>query len=648
MEMDLSPLWISLKTALVATIFAFFTGMMAAWWMHSYQGKGRGFIDGIFTLPLVLPPTVTGFLLLLLLGRNSPVGQVLRQFGINFVFTWSAAVIASSVVAFPLMYKTTLGAFEQVETNLLNSARTLGVPEWKIFGLVLLPLAGSGVVAGTILSFARALGEFGATLMVAGSIPGKTQTIPIAIFFEAEAGRIGQALNWVLIMVAISLAVITAINYWSSTQSLKNTVPPKASTFTKKLLNFLILGQFQDVEFSDGNASGKTRSVGADSPLSEWNNKIGKSALTKGDTHETKRNRKQNVELLVNLQKNFPSFKLETTFSADGNPLGLLGASGSGKSMTLRCIAGLETPTEGRIILNGRVLFDSQRGINVPSRKRRIGLVFQNYALFPHLTIAQNIAFGLQNLPKVKRIQRVSKYLNLMQLKGMEDRYPHQISGGQQQRVALARALAIEPEALLLDEPLSALDTYLRSQIEQLLIEVLSRYKGVTLFITHKLEEAYRICHNLLILSDGKIIADGSKEEIFERPPTFKAAQVTECKNFSHVQTVDSQHIEALDWGCILHIVEPIPDLLTYVGIRAHHLTFSNNPNQKNTFPCWLVKTSETQHRVTLYIRLNSPPDGSRKYHLQAEVYKEKWANLKDRPFPWYIRLDPLRLILME
>lgn len=626
MELDLSPLWISLKTASIATMFAFFFGIAAARWMLSYRGKSRGIIDGIFTLPLVLPPTVAGFLLLLLLGRNGPIGKLLMQWDINLIFTWSATVIAATVVAFPLMYKTVLSSFEQVETNLLNCARTLGASEWRIFWQILLPLAWSGVVSGTILAFARALGEFGATLMIAGSIPGKTQTIPIAIFFAAEAGKMGEALNWVLLMIAISLGVIAAINHWSDSQNTKKNCGTPANTFTKKLLNFFILGQFQDIALTGKNIYHQTR--------------VSNASYSKQS--------RQAAELLINLQKNLADFSLETAFNCDGKPLGLLGASGSGKSLTLRCLAGLETPDKGRIVLNGRVLFDSQRGINIPCRKRRIGYVFQNYALFPHLNIAQNIAFGLQDLPKDERSQRVAKYLEMMQLSGLKNRYPHQLSGGQQQRVALARALAINPEALLLDEPLSALDTYLRDQIEKLLTEVLAGYQGITLFITHKLEEAYRVCSNLLVLSEGKVIANGSKEDIFERPANFTVAKITECKNFSTARVIDSQTIEALDWECHLNVIEPILESLNYVGIRAHHLTFPEQPNQENTFPCWLVNTSETQHRTTLYIRLNSPPDGSGQYHLQVEIYKEKWVDLKDRPFPWNIHLDPIRLILMD
>lgn len=622
---DLSPLWISLKTAFVATLFAFFVGITAARWMYTYHGKAKGLIDGCLTLPLVLPPTVIGFLLLLLLGRNSPLGQLLKQVGITVIFSWSATVIAATVVAFPLMYKTVLSAFKQIDKDLIHCARTLGASEWRIFWQILLPLALPGVVSGTILAFARALGEFGATLMLAGSIPGKTQTMPIAIFFAAEAGKMGEALNWVLLMVAIALGVIATINYWSGTQ---HSAKWQAIARWLSIATEYLATLFRLFDHATKNLENHRR-----------------LHLAKGNDKKIRPSKKG---LFVNLKKQLNGFTLAAKLEANGQPLGLLGTSGSGKSMTLRCIAGLDSPNQGRIVLNGRILFDSQRGINIPSRQRRIGVVFQNYALFPHLTIAQNIGFGLQNLPKLERRQRISKYMEMMQLQGLENRYPEQISGGQQQRVALARALAIHPEALLLDEPLSALDTYLRSRIERLLSETLSTYDGVTLFVTHKLEEAYRICPNLLILSQGNVIANDTKETIFERPPSFEVAQVTECKNFSVARMIEPQTIEALDWDCTLQVVEPIPDGLTYVGIRAHHFTFPHNLDGENTFPCWLAMTSETQHRTTLYIRLNQPPSHSQDYHLQVEVYKEKWANLKDRPFPWYVRLDPLRLILMK
>lgn len=354
------------------------------------------------------------------------------------------------------------------------------------------------------------------------------------------------------------------------------------------------------------------------------------------------------MELHVDIYKQLPGFTLEVSFRSSGETLGLLGASGSGKSMTLRCLAGLETPLRGRIVLNGRSLFDSKNGINLPSRQRRIGYVFQNYALFPHMSVAQNIAFGLHPLPQAEQTRRVGEQIELMQLQGLEKRYPRELSGGQQQRVALARALAIQPEVLLLDEPFSALDTHLRSQIEHQLIETLATYKGVTLFVTHNLEEVYRVCKNLLVLSKGKVVASDSKENIFNRPRTFFVAQLTGCKNFSPALAVSPQKVEATAWGCSLQVVEPIPKALAYVGIRAHQLTFPLHLNQENTFACWLVATSETPHRMTIYLKLHESPAHSQDYHLQAEVFKEKWVILKDRPSPWYVRLDPLRLLLMQ
>lgn len=219
MNFDFSPAWISLKIAFVSTTVIFFLGIYAAWLMTKYRGRMRGLIDGILTLPLVLPPTVAGFGILLLIGRHGPVGKFLNLFGINIVFSWYAAVIAAIVVAFPLMYKTARGAFEQIDTNILNAARTLGATERRIFWKVTVPLAWPGIAAGTALSFARSLGEFGATLMVAGSIPGKTQTIPIAIYFATQGSEMRIAMIWVLIIFSISLAVMVSMNRWENHQN---------------------------------------------------------------------------------------------------------------------------------------------------------------------------------------------------------------------------------------------------------------------------------------------------------------------------------------------------------------------------------------------------------------------------------------------
>ena len=303
------------------------------------------------------------------------------QAGIAIAFSWPATVIAAAVVAFPLMYRTTLGAFEQVNPNLLDAARTLGAGEWRTFRRVLLPLAWPGVMAGTVLAFARALGEFGATLMLAGNIPGRTQTMPLAVFFAAEGGDTGRAVAWVAAMVALSLAGIAAMNYWGApgprggapsgptAPCAGRPAPPAAESLAAPIA-----------------LTRRTQAAGPPGPRGE---------------------------LEAEIHKTLPGFTLRVALGARGGVLGLLGASGSGKSLTLRAICGLETPREGRIVLNGRVLFDSRQGIRLRPSERRVGMVFQDYALFPHLTVEENIGFGLAHRPAEERARRVAEWARL-------------------------------------------------------------------------------------------------------------------------------------------------------------------------------------------------------------------------------------------
>lgn len=477
------------------------------------------------------------------------------------------------------MYKTALGAFRQIDSNLLACARTLGASEWTVFWRIILPLAKPGLIAGTLLAFARALGEFGATLMLAGSIPGRTETIPIAIFFAVEGGEMDRALLLVIIMLAISLGVIMATYHWT--------------------------------EGSRGSRGSRGHFGFIDKVITDLDQRKPISHQQKSLDYPVP---KAKIELTVDIQKQLPGFLLDVSFKTDQTPLGLLGGSGAGKSLILRCIAGLEQPDRGRIVLNGRVLFDSARGINLPPRDRGCGFLFQNYALFPHLTIAENIAFGLPRSQSPRAIkQEVEQQLIAVDLPGISDRYPTELSGGQQQRVALARAKASKPGIMLLDEPFSALDTYLRDKQEKLLRNNLITYQGVTLFITHNLEEAYRVCPNLLVIDRGQAIAQGTKQDIFEHPRNFKTAQLTGCKNFSRAVAISDRQVKAIDWGCIFEVIEPLPTSLEYVGIRAHQLiltkfeeaplfqdgvSLTDSENEINNFPCWLATISETQHRM--------------------------------------------------
>jgi molybdate transport system permease protein len=230
----LSPLWISLKTVLLTTAITFVLGIAAARWISRYSGKLKPALDGAFILPLVLPPTVVGFGLLLLFGNHGWIGKLLSPLGMTVVFSWPATVISATVMAFPLMYMTTKGAFEQVDTNIENAARTLGASEWRVLTTVTLPLAWPGVAAGTILCFARSLGEFGATLMLAGNIPGKTTTIPVAIYFAIQAGDMKQALYLMVIVLCIAFASLAGLAYLKKPRPGNRIIPENMASVTER------------------------------------------------------------------------------------------------------------------------------------------------------------------------------------------------------------------------------------------------------------------------------------------------------------------------------------------------------------------------------------------------------------------------------
>ncbi|MEM9772009.1 MAG: molybdate ABC transporter permease subunit, partial [Cyanobacteria bacterium P01_D01_bin.73] len=614
--MDISPLWISLKTAIAATGLATVIGIAIAQWRVRYRGRWGWVVDGALTLPLVLPPVVVGFGLLLIFGRNSPVGWALRSLGVRFIFSWPALVSAATLVALPLVYRTVVTAFEQVDAEAIAGARTLGASEAQIFWQVLLPLAWPGVLAGMVLAFARSLGEFGATVMVAGSIPGRTVTIPIQIFLAAESGMTAVAIAWVAVAITVAVGAIALLNWLPGARRLAGA----------KWL-------YQQTQWLGGIFWGDRSNC----------------ALIKPDSQASC------PALQASFVKRLGNFHLDLDLSAGETPLGILGASGSGKSLTLRCIAGVETPDAGQISVNGRVLFDAQRQIDLPPQQRRVGIIFQHYGLLPHLTVAENIAFGLQHLSTVDGDRptqdQIQAQIRNMRLQGLEHRYPDQLSGGQQQRVALARAIAIQPDVLLLDEPLSALDTYLRHQIERLLRDIFAAYNGTVILVTHRLEEAFRLCENLTVLADGRVIARDRKDKIFTQPGSYQVAQLTECKNFSPARIVAPGCLEAIAWNCHLQVTQPIPNNVSHIGIRAHHLEFidadidADDKSTDNTCPCWLADISETQHRVTLLLKLHDEPGDRHDYHLQAEMPKPLWQEWRDRPAPWMIHLAADRLL---
>ncbi len=611
----ISPIWISLKTGITATIITFSLGVVAAWWIANYQGKGKRLIDGILTAPLVLPPTVVGFLLLLALGKNGFIGKLLDLVEIRVIFTWYATVIAAVVVSFPLMYKTALGAFQQTYNgNLIACARTLGASETTIFWRIILPLAKPGLIAGILLTFARALGEFGATLILAGSIPGKTQTIPIAIFFAAESGEMDRALALVIILLIISLGVMVGAGYLQDSRDKG------------------IIGDWK----TRGQRVLKDTASLKDSLRITHN----KGIRGLGETKE--------IRLEVDIQKQLPEFLLDIAFEIDKekNPLGILGASGAGKSTLLKCIAGLETPDRGRIVLNDRILFDSAKGINLTPQERRVGLLFQDYALFPHLRVAENIAFGMsaKESPSVVK-QEVNKQLQQVNLAQMGKAMTHQLSGGEKQRVALARVLASKPDITLLDEPFSALDTNLKKELIKLLRHRIHNYNGLTVYVTHNLDQAYQLCPQLLIIDRGKIIAFDRRQDIIDRPPNLQTAKITGCPNFSRAKKIAPQTIRALDWQCDLKSDRIISNDINQIAVSSNGITFVEISQGVNVFPAWLADCVELPHSVILYLKLHSASNDSEDYHLETEVSLSTWEQLRQQSFPYHVQLSSYQIM---
>lgn len=299
------------------------------------------------------------------------------------------------------------------------------------------------------------------------------------------------------------------------------------------------------------------------------------------------------MSLEVNIEKKLDGFTLRAAFSAGNIPTALLGASGCGKSMTLRCIAGIVKPDRGRIVLDGRVLFDSVQHIDLPPQQRGVGLLFQNYALFPNMTVEQNILCGLKaEKDHAARRAACAEMLRAMRLEPFAKRYPVQLSGGQQQRTALARILVGKPRILMLDEPFSALDSYLREEVEGEVGSLLANFAGTALLVTHNRDEAYRLCKEMIVLNEGQVLRAGKTKEVFADPQSVAAARLTGCKNILPCTPLDSRTVRLDGWGTTLRLTLPVPAGCIAVGIRAHDFT-PCAADAPNAIPVKAVSTSE-------------------------------------------------------
>ena len=347
------------------------------------------------------------------------------------------------------------------------------------------------------------------------------------------------------------------------------------------------------------------------------------------------------MSLLVDIRKNFGDFSLEAFFEVKNREfIGLLGASGSGKSVTLKCISGVETPDEGKIILNGETLFDSSRKINVPPRKRKIGYLLQNYGLFPNMTVAQNIACGVQKGKEKGAV--TTGLLQALDLEICKELYPYQISGGQQQRTALARILAAEPRLLLLDEPFSALDSYLKWKVELEFTNFLKELRGPAVFVTHSRDEVRRLCGKVCVINRGKTQTVQTVTAFLDSPKTLSACALSGCKNISRAERLENGMLKALDWGMELRTSQP-SNRCTHIGIRARSILVAKEPGI-NCFECKVERVIEEMFSVM--VMLCPPGKEESRSHLSLILPKETWLALEE-PNWIFVELPAESLLLL-
>lgn len=331
------------------------------------------------------------------------------------------------------------------------------------------------------------------------------------------------------------------------------------------------------------------------------------------------------MSLFIDIEKRLGSFTLRVQCEAENETLALLGASGCGKSLTLKCIAGIEAPDRGRIVVDDIVLFDSEKGIDLSPQQRRTGLMFQNYALFPNMTVLQNIRCGAnRERDKIRRETVVKAVMQSFDLEILAERFPHQLSGGQQQRVALARILVSDPRILLLDEPFSALDNHLRFRLERELRQVIREFGKTVVLVSHDRDEVFRLSDRIAIMADGRIQTQGKKMQVFSDPGTRQGAQLTGCKNISAVEQLGDGRLWAIDWGIPLE-VDNMEGPVTAVGIRMHDLRLSGG---KNVFPCQVLEEIENPFSYTIMLKpMNSKADGLLGWEIDKALWKKACAS---------------------
>ena len=343
------------------------------------------------------------------------------------------------------------------------------------------------------------------------------------------------------------------------------------------------------------------------------------------------------MALSVELHKKFKGFQMDVVFEHDGGSLGILGGSGMGKSMTLKMIAGLVKPDSGKVIVDGRTVYDSAAKIDMPARERHIGYLFQQYALFPTMTVAENIGIAMKKSGDAKK-KEIDRLLEQFALQNLGDRMPNELSGGQQQRVALARILASEPQMLLLDEPFSALDSFLKEQLLEDMIRQLSDYAGDVIMVSHSRDEIYQFCDRLLILDQGRVIVTGDTKDIFDQPGYREAARLTGCKNIEKIERVDDHTMVLPNWNTTVCVKGMIPENTTHIGIRAHYLRLPENGQRENLVECQNGKILDDPFELVVVFE----------HDVWWKIPKESWQKEYQEKMPQYLAIPEESILYLH
>ena len=480
---------LSARTTAVALAVILAAGTPLAWWLATARAGAARAVELLTRLPIVIPPAVVGIGMLAAFGRNGLLGPLLWSLGLQVPFSAAAVVLAQVTVAAPFYVQSAAAAFRRVDADLLIVARTLGQRPAGAFRRIALPLAMPGVLGGASLAWARALGEFGATLLFAGSLPGVTQTMPLAIYTALESDvRVARALS--LALAALGVALLLALR-----APLALRTPPALRTWLR----------------------------------TRFRSEPGAASAASPQRSERRRDRRRPAvrraaDWQVRLSARLDAFEIDVELRGGAAPVALIGPNGAGKTTLLRLIAGVHAPGSGLIRAGDAVLYDSERGLALAPEERRVAYVPQGFGLFPHLDIVDNVAFALHaERPRRSRAERrraAADLLDELDAGHLLERRPADLSGGERQRVALARALLVDPLLLLLDEPLSSLDAQARRTLRAHLAEYLLERERPAIVVSHDARDVLALDACVYAIEDGRIVQHGPADRIAADPAT--------------------------------------------------------------------------------------------------------------------------------